>query len=212
MSFFKKIADFFRRLFAQNTTNEAETPVAGEPHVPSEIEPSIKQRIFCKVIFKDPFGNSTLTHEIDRIIVRPNGIFCIEDKDWKGDIYGYESDLEWEQVLGNGNIVHSHTSPIKQNETHRDVLEEIIDNNEENYVIPVVVMAENNSPIRDSEKVINACDLEEFMRTHSSFDPELDDGEFEDFCACVQENDCSSTISHDEHVMNIRRNHPEKRF
>ncbi len=209
MNFFKKIADFFRRLFERRASNEAETPVTERPYVPPKVEPAIKQRIFYNVIFKDPFGNSTLTHEIDRIIVRPNGIFCIEDKDWKGVIYGYENDLEWEQALGNGNIINHHRNPIVQNETHKDVLEEIIDASEHDYVIPVVVMAENNSPIQNSEKVVNSRNLENFMRTHSSFDPELDDAEFDDLCDCIAKADHSSTISHEEHVRNIRRNHPE---
>lgn len=211
MNIFKRIADFFQRLFGRKPQNKIETPAKREPYVPPRPQPGIKQRIFRNTIFRDPFGNATLTHEIDRIIVRKNGIFCIEDKDWKGNIYGYENDREWKQVLGNGDIVHFHPNPILQNETHMDVLEEIIDGQEYDYVIPVVVMAENNSPLSDSDKVINAYDLEAFMRTHSSFNPELDDDEFEDLCESIKEADFSSVISHDEHVKNIRRNHPVQR-
>lgn len=208
MNVFTKIRDFFRSLFQRKTASETGAPAVRQPYVPTEIEPAVKQRVFHSVIFKDPFGNLTLTHEIDRIIVRRNGVFCIEDKDWKGHIYGFEDDSHWRQVLGNGRIVHSHPSPIRQNETHKDVLEEIIDGKENDYVIPVVVMAENNSPLRSSEKVINAEDLERFMRTHSSFDPELDDEDFEGLCQIIESTDRSSTISLDEHVRNIRSNHP----
>lgn len=211
MNIFKHLADFFRILFGRKATNEGEAPKTREPRVPPRVEPAIRQRVFHNAIFKDPFGNQTLTHEIDRIIVRKNGIFCIEDKDWSGDIYGFEDDGPWRQVLGRGDIVHSRPSPIKQNETHKDVLEEIIDGNENDYVIPVVVMAENNSPLRNSEKVINAIGLERFMRSHSSFDPELDDEEFEDLCATIEAADRSSTITHEEHVRNVRRNHPGQR-
>lgn len=210
MGFFSKIADFFSKLFHREKAPEVKIPTPKEPYVPSRAEPAIKQRVFHNAIFRDPFGNPTLTHEIDRIIVRRNGVFCIEDKDWKSEVYGFEDDGPWRQVLGNGSIVHSHPSPIKQNETHKDVLDEIIDGNENDYVIPVVVMAENNFPLRNSEKVINVWDLEVFMRSHSSFDPELDDEEFDGLCKLIESKNRSPTISREEHGRNIRMNHPNQ--
>lgn len=50
---------------------------------------------------------------------------------------------------------HSRPSPIVPNETPKDVLEEILDGNQQDYVIPVVVMLENNCPIKNGKFCTN---------------------------------------------------------
>lgn len=211
MSVFRRIINFFHSLFHREEKNvepPVERPAQQQPTSIPEVVPY--ERVFHNVIFKDPFGNDTLTHEIDRIFVRRNGVFCIEDKDWAGVIYGDEFSKNWKQVLGDGFTVHMHPNPILQNEVHEDVLEKIISSEEERYhVIPVVVMQEDNSPLSYNEKVINKRDLREFLLTHSSFDPELSNDEFHELCQVIEDNDQSPYISREEHVRNIRRNHPE---
>jgi|GEM_PF-3003126 len=203
MGLLSRLKDFFRSLFSRK-----KEPVYRQESYPErEVPPSPERICFHNVIFRDPFGNPGLTHEIDRIIVQRNGLFVIEDKDWRGDIYAYSED-QWLQVLGRGDIRHLHPSPIRQNETHRAVLEGILDDQEENYVIPVVVMKENNCPSGVYPQAINRRDLEKFLQSHSSFDPELSEEEFQDLCAVIREQDCSSTVSIEQHVRNIRRNHP----
>jgi len=194
MKLFQKIIHFFRRLFRKKDN-------------PKQNKPENEQRIFHHVIFKDPFGIPNLTHEIDRIIVRRNGVFCIEDKTWKGKVYGFEDDGPWRQVFGEKHTIRSHPSPILQNDTHKKVLEEILDKRTENYVIPVVVMTENNSPLHNGKKVINAQDLKQFMDTHSSVNPPWNKTQFLAICSQIEKADCSTTITRKEHVQNIRSFH-----
>lgn len=194
MKLFQKIIHFFRRLFRKKDIRK-------------QSKPANEQRIFHNVIFKDPFGTQNLTHEIDRIIVRRNGVFCIEDKAWKGKVYGFEDDGPWRQVLGKKHTIRSHPSPISQNDTHKKVLEQILDERTENYVIPVVVMTENNSPLPNGKKVINEQDLKRFLNTHSSVNPPWNEEQFLTICSRIEKADCSATITRKEHVQNIRSFH-----
>lgn len=56
--------------------------------------------------------------QIDHIVIRPNGVFVIETKGQSGIIRGSESENNWTQILGNGDIVHKFYNPIKQNKSH----------------------------------------------------------------------------------------------
>ena len=39
------------------------------------------------------------SHQIDHVEIRPNGVFCIETKNYSGTIYGDENRKMWTQVL-----------------------------------------------------------------------------------------------------------------
>lgn len=187
MSIFGKIKNFFANLFRkQKAVPEKEIA-----------------RIYCNVIFRDPFGDHHLTHQIDRIIINKNGIFVIEDKDWVGEIYGFAEDDFWRQVKRKGNRRYekTHRNPIKQNEVHASVLEKVL--LDEFNVVPYVVLNFNNANNINDEYVINATQLDEKLNEKTN-DP-LTEEEIEWICKKIEEKDCSSFISEEEHVQNIKR-------
>lgn len=62
--------------------------------------------------------------QIDHIIIRENGIFVIEVKNYRGKIYGKPDDREWTQVIGDK--TYKFYNPVKQNWTHIRKIKDII--------------------------------------------------------------------------------------
>jgi hypothetical protein len=56
--------------------------------------------------------------QIDHVVINPRGIFVIETKNYSGEIYGSENQLEWTQVLSYGKVKNKLYNPLKQNATH----------------------------------------------------------------------------------------------
>lgn len=73
--------------------------------------------------------------QIDHIVISPYGIFVIETKNYKGNIYGGEKAEEWTQnIWGNK---YSFRNPIKQNLGHVFSLMKLF-NLPQSYFIPIV--------------------------------------------------------------------------
>ena len=79
----------------------------------SNIQDSV---VFNDVILLD--SKTKKSSQIDHVVVRPNGIFVIETKNYAGRIYGNDNQREWTQVLAYGEIKNRFYNPIKQNATH----------------------------------------------------------------------------------------------
>ena len=73
------------------------------------------------LIIVDEKGNS---HQIDHILIRPNGVFVIETKNWVGLICGKEDDEYWKVHLNR--ITYQQYNPVLQNKTHCRLVELII--------------------------------------------------------------------------------------
>lgn len=65
-----------------------------------------------------PYKGSTT--EIDVLLVHKTGVYVIESKNYSGKVYGYEDAKNWAQYLGGKKF--SFYNPIKQNQTHMNVL------------------------------------------------------------------------------------------
>ena len=65
-----------------------------------------------------PSNNGTA--QIDHILVSPFGIFVIETKNYKGWIYGSESQSNWTQVIYKSK--HNFQNPLRQTHRHKKVL------------------------------------------------------------------------------------------
>lgn len=196
MGLISRIIDFFRNLFGSTTTSSENKTAVGQTTCPRD-ENKWKCVVFKNKIFVDAETNHT--HELDKIVVTRNGVYCIEDKDWFGRIQGDYSGDVWYQYR-NGNVIE-HRNPIKQNDVHRMVLEEIIGYDTE-CVIPVVVMHKNNSPIPDCDLIINEIDLNKFIDSHKSFEPPLSDSEFDNLCNVITNN--ISNVSEYQHIRNTK--------
>lgn len=71
--------------------------------------------------FKDEQGRTT---QVDHIILSVYGVFVIETKNYKGEIYAHQYQKQWTQKLGNHR--YHFQNPLHQNYRHVKVLETIL--------------------------------------------------------------------------------------
>lgn len=83
--------------------------------------------------------------EIDMLLITHKGLFCIEVKTWVGEIYGDSLEEEWKQVFYDSSI-KKHRNPIKQNESHCEILQRKLHTN---YYFQNIVLFITN----DKEKI-----------------------------------------------------------
>jgi len=107
-------------------------PIPSQHRDPTELE---VERGIAELLYKDGyiiFGNliipsiskSIASTQIDHVVISINGIFCIETKSHRGNIYGRSFSSKWKQYLGpNKYDVHS---PIQQNKHHVKSLEHLL--------------------------------------------------------------------------------------
>jgi predicted RNA-binding Zn-ribbon protein involved in translation (DUF1610 family) len=75
------------------------------------------------------------TTQIDHILVSPFGIFIVETKNYKGWIYGSESQSTWTQVIYRSK--HSFQNPLRQTHRHKKVLSKYLGISE-SHIQPVI--------------------------------------------------------------------------
>ena len=84
----------------------------------------LKKHIPPHTIFHDlylPKKNGEYS-QIDVVVVLPQGLVCIELKDYSGWIFGNEDQTYWTQILNYGKEKHRFYNPIKQNIGHISTL------------------------------------------------------------------------------------------
>ena len=145
------------------------------------------------LIIVDEKGNS---HQIDHILIRPNGVFVIETKNWVGLICGKEDDEYWNVHLNR--ITYQQYNPVLQNKTHCRLVELIIGG--VCRANSVIAMMQNNGKKLGIPGVINGCSLRRYIR-------EFNDGTLlskDDVDIIYNELiEASSDISIEEHIKNI---------
>lgn len=116
-----------------------------------------------------PFQNVTIpdgagTTQIDHIYVSPFGIFVVETKNYKGWIFGRESDPQWTQsIFGKKSRFQN---PLRQNYKHTKTLENLLDlsSNAFKSVVIFVGNCEFKTPLPP-----NVCTLANFDKFILSF-------------------------------------------
>ena len=102
-------------------------------------------------------GQNNVSHQIDHILIRSNGVFVIETKNYYGDIKGNEDDSYWMRsyfVKGKRKIV-KFNNPLKQNQSHIRSIVRLIGKNYPIYCF--VVFTQNNV---DGIGLFNVCNLD----------------------------------------------------
>ena len=156
-----------------------------------------------KVINNIIIPNKENTSQIDHLVISNFGIFVIENKNFKGNIYGSERSKTWTQFLGG--TKNNFYNPIYQNYSHIKAIENILGTNKNIYSI--IVFGEK-STLRnieiDSEKikVIKESDLLATINTYT--DKVLTDTEVKTYFNKILES--ISTIKQDanKHSIDIK--------
>ena len=106
-------------------------------------------------------GDNGVSHQIDHILIRPNGVFVIETKNYYGLIEGKEEDSFWTRsyfVKGKVKKATFH-NPLKQNQSHIRAIKKIIGKDYPIYCF--VVFVQNNS---ESLALFSACDARNIIQ------------------------------------------------
>ena len=64
--------------------------------------------------------------QIDHVVISKRGIFCVETKSNRGNIYGYTRAESWKQYLGKSGKPYNLHSPYRQNRHHVASLENLL--------------------------------------------------------------------------------------
>ena len=73
-------------------------------------------------------GDNDVSHQIDHILIRPNGVFIIETKNYYGDIKGSINDSMWTKtyIKHGKQVIEKFHNPIKQNNAHIKAVKKVI--------------------------------------------------------------------------------------
>ena len=110
----------------QKTSRKLKRGEEGEQLVSNELDrdPSFHRLINNLVLL----GDNNVSHQIDHILIRENGIFVIETKNHYGKITGLEDDSYWKKTFFVKGKIKTETfhNPLKQNQSHIRIIKRVI--------------------------------------------------------------------------------------
>lgn len=106
-------------------------------------------------------GENQVSHQIDHILIRENGIFVIETKNYYGNITGLEDDSYWKKTFFVKGKIKTETfhNPLKQNQSHIRIIKRVIGKDYSIYCF--VVFIQNNAEGID---LFNVCGLNDILK------------------------------------------------
>ena len=106
-------------------------------------------------------GENQVSHQIDHILIRENGIFVIETKNYYGNITGLEEDSYWKKIFFVKGKIKTETfhNPLKQNQSHIRIIKRVIGKDYPIYCF--VVFIQNNAEGID---LFNVCGLNDILK------------------------------------------------
>ena len=168
--------------------------------------------IINDVVFKTNKG----TTQIDHIVVSKYGVFAIETKNYRGEIYGDDNREEWTQIIVTEvtyqrkwwktytYVTKNHFyNPVKQSMGHAFRIKEILKDYKHLPIVPIVVFVGDAvfSDVRTKYRVIYAKQLlqviEEYKTTY------LSDDEYHNVIKTLQDNNIRELIDNKTHIGNI---------
>lgn len=105
-------------------------------------------------------GESGYSHQFDHILIRPNGIFIIETKNYYGKIKGKIDDNMWSKsLMKKGKLINEYfLNPLKQNQNHIRYIKKILGRNIPYFNFVVFV----NNDVSDLG-IFNVCNLDQLL-------------------------------------------------
>ena len=106
-------------------------------------------------------GDNQMSHQIDHILMRSNGIFVIETKNYYGTITGLEDDSYWKKTYPVKGKIKTETfhNPLKQNQSHIRMIKRVIGKDYPVYCF--VVFIQNNA---DGIDLFNVCGPQDILK------------------------------------------------
>ena len=146
-------------------------------------------------------GENGVSHQIDHILIRNNGVFVIETKNYYGEIKGSEEDSFWTRtyfVKRKPKSVSFH-NPLKQNQSHIRIIKRLIGKDYPIYCF--VVFTQNNVNHLGLFNVCNADDLLNRIKLITS-DREISNDEIDKINQILLLNEAD--INNEQHVNEVK--------
>ena len=138
--------------------------------------------------------------QIDHVVIRPNGVFVIETKNYAGRVYGSDSQREWTQVLAYGETKNRFYNPIKQNATHIYFLAKVL--KQHNIYVSVIMFPRAELYIQTSSLVCNGQNsLLQALNSNTGIS--LTAKQTQNIAARLAEIKASPTVTKEEHIQGV---------
>lgn len=188
----------------------------GELHIQKILAqlPQEEYTTFNDVILKTTHG----TTQIDHIVVSRYGVFVIETKNYRGEIYGNDSRDKWKQIIKTDvtykkkwwktytYITKSEFyNPISQSLGHVAKVKQILANIPNVKIISIVVFSNQAdlSGVTTAYHVVNSCQLFDCILSYSL--PCISEHDLPRIRIQLYENNVREQITDDEHILNVRQ-------
>lgn len=134
------------------------TGIIGEEKVQKVLTISFPDALLINdITLLDKKGNS---HQIDHLLIKENGVFVIETKNFQGLISGKKEDFMWEYTSErNNNYKIKFRNPIYQNKGHIKQIKRILGNPD--IIFNFVVFVNNNI---NHLGIFQVCDLKDIAK------------------------------------------------
>ena len=157
------------------------------------------------------------TTQIDHVVVSKYGIFVIETKNYRGEIYGDDNRKEWTQIIGTDVRFskkwwktytyikkNKFYNPVKQSLGHAFAIKELIPEYAHVKIVPIVVFAGDAflTNVKSSHHVIYKEDLLSVIYQYKTI--YLSDDLVSVVLAKLQGENVREVVTNKEHVKNIR--------
>lgn len=188
----------------------------GEKHIQKILSelPENDYTIFNDVVLKTAQG----TTQIDHIVVSKYGVFVIETKNYRGDIFGNDDRQEWKQIIKTdvtfrSNLWKTYTyikksefyNPIFQSLGHEAQVRRILQHLPYANIVSIVVFSDqaNLSGVHSSHHVINACQLLDYIRSYTI--PYISERDLTRVRIQLYDNDVREVITDNKHKKSVRK-------
>ncbi len=143
---------------------------------------------------------TSMTHQIDHILIHPLGVFLLETKNYYGRIEIDRLTKTWYKIVNNKRIRIS--NPLSQNKGHLVILNRVLSKKYE--VIPLIVFVKNNAPYIDNTSNDNLINLDDLLLFISSYPSRrvLSNNEIDKIKETIERT--SYSVSSNEHIENIK--------
>ena len=157
------------------------------------------------------------TTQIDHIVVSKYGLFAIETKNYRGDIYGNDNRQEWTQIIVTDvtyrrkwyktytYVTKNHFyNPVKQSLSHTKAIKRVLHNYPNLMVVPIIVFAgdANLSNVNSEYHVI----LDDYLlSTIQSYATQcISEIDVERIANTLKESNVRDVIGKDAHIRNVK--------
>ena len=146
-------------------------------------------------------GDNNISHQIDHIFIRNNGVFVIETKNYYGEIKGREDDSFWTRTyfVKRKPKTASFHNPLKQNQSHIRIIKRLIGKDYPIYCF--VAFTQNNVAQLGLFNVCNANDLLSRIKLMTG-DKEITNEEIEKINQTLLFNEAD--INNEQHVNKVK--------